>query len=394
MPERASLTLRQWVRYFLSGFCMGCADLVPGVSGGTVAFIMGFYERLIDAIKGFNVAALVLIVRLRFKAFRSQYDWDFLTALTSGAAVALLTLAHLFDFLLNDPFWRTLLFAAFFGLILASAHFCSKKIRPIGCHHVAISIAAGALAFLITLLPTQGGAEGRYHVFLPYSTQYDGAYNYDSRRQLLLNVPAATVAAMVAKETIPRDTIVYDSVERKAEMAGEFEVALPPVSSVAPWVIACGALTISAMLLPGISGSYLMVVAGMYPALIGAVADFSSALRYGTWDGEAALFLTNFVVGLIAGALLFSRLIGWALERYYSITIAALIGFMVGALRVIWPFWSYQVHLLPLKLHKGLRLEVVEPLLPPLDSPLFMVVIFLATAAFAAVMMLEKVVNR
>lgn len=237
---------------YLSGMAMGLADLVPGISGGTVAFVLGIYEDLIRSIKA------------------PWTHWKYLLSVVGGIGASLLLFSHFIYSLLQDELAKNLLYSSFFGLVLGSLWFVVRRIsNPRPVHGLAFIVAA----------------------FFAY----------------LLSGPHLL-------ETVP-------------------------VQAIAPYrAFFSGMAGISAMLLPGISGSYLFVILGIYPAVIEALSRVSLALVTLSWDGEASFLLLNLGCGIVAGALLFSRVISWLFRKMPDGTVAALAGFMFGALRAVWPF--------------------------------------------------------
>lgn len=234
------------------GFCMGAADVVPGVSGGTMAFVLGIYEELLDAIKSFNLRSLKLLLSLDIKAFVGAISWKFLLVLGSGILTAIFTLAQLLAWLLNNT--PVLIWSFFLGLILASVVTVSRRVQswqpPIW-----ISLFAGGIGmyFLVGLVPG----------------------------------------------TTPNDL----------------------------WFLfISGAVAICAMILPGISGSFVLVLMGKYQYILEAVNQRD--------------FLVLFVVaaGAAGGIAAFSRLLSWLLVRYHDLMVGFLTGLMVGSLRKVWPW--------------------------------------------------------
>ncbi len=233
---------------------MGAADVVPGVSGGTVAFITGIYEELLGAIKSVDAEALRLLLRGRWAAVWQHINGTFLLVLLAGIGTSILSLAKLLLFLLDN--FPILVWAFFFGLILASAWVVGRKIGHWSLGVVVLILAGTALAYFITSA-----------------------------------VPAQTPEAL--------------------------------------WfVFISGAVAICAMILPGISGSFILVLLGKYRYVLGALEAFRIDI------------IAVFMVGCVVGLLTFSRVLSWLLDRYYNLTIAVLTGFMVGSLNKVWP-WKY-----------------------------------------------------
>ena len=231
---------------------MGGADVVPGVSGGTIAFITGIYETLLDSIKSVDGAALQLLIKGQFKAFWQHINGNFLVTLFAGIAVSILTLAKLIAYLLEH--YPIQLWSFFFGLIIIAAYLVAKEIGHWSAG-VFVAAAAGiAIAYYITLA-----------------------------------TPAETPTSL--------------------------------------WfVFLSGAVAICAMILPGISGSFILLILGKYAFILEAVNERNFAV------------IAVFGLGCVVGILTFARVISWLLERYHDVAVALLAGFMIGSLGKIWPW--------------------------------------------------------
>ncbi len=243
-------TLRQHLRLYFTGFAMGAADIVPGVSGGTMAFVLGIYADLINAIKSFDVTALRLALRLRLGELLTHIPLRFLLAVGLGILTAVFLLSSALSHLLETQ--PTFVFAFFGGLILASIVAVGVRIRW-SAATVASLAAAAAAAFVIVGLPALQNA---------------------SHDPLTLFVS--------------------------------------------------GAIAICAMILPGISGSFILLILGQYQHVLSAVRD------------RDFLTLALVAAGAAVGIVVFSRVLSYLLRRHYQVTIAALTGFMIGSLRTIW----------------------------------------------------------
>lgn len=243
-------TLREYLWLYFSGFVMGCAEVVPGVSGGTMAFVLGIYETLINAIKSVDLKVAKLASRLDFKAIFNHIPFRFLIALLMGMFSAILLLARLLHHLLeHEP---TFIFAFFGGLIVASI----------------IAVGARVKWSLATIFAVAAGA-----VFAFW----------------LVGLP------------------ILDD-------AGHGAIVL----------LLSGMVAICAMILPGISGSFILLILGQYDHVLGAVKDLD------------ILTLLPVVVGAAVGIIAFSRVLSWLLEHHEHLTVAVLVGFMLGSLRKIW----------------------------------------------------------
>ncbi len=254
--------LRHTLLHFVRGFAMGAADIVPGVSGGTIALVLGIYERFIASLRA-GSKALTLLVRGDVAGFRSwlaAVEWAFIVPLGAGILVAVLTLARLIsDQLHQQP---ELMSAIFLGLVAGSVVVAWRLIRR-PRPQLALIIAAVAVITFV-LLGLRGGT------------------GEDSGGQL---------------------------------------------SDPALWVFfVAGAIAICAMILPGISGSFLLVLMGMYGPVLAAVTD------------RDVVTLGVFMLGAVLGLALFSQVLHLALQRAHDPVLAVLIGLMAGSVRVLWPW--------------------------------------------------------
>lgn len=156
------------------------------------------------------------------------------------------------------------------------------------------------------------------------------------------------------------------------------------------WLIFCGAAAVSAMLLPGVSGSYLLTILGAYPTVMDALADLVHGFKIFFFDIEAFLVLANLGIGIVLGAILFSRVISWLLHHYYTVTLTMLIGFMIGATPTIWPFWTYEYFIDPNKLAKGPKLYPMNAYMPSLSDPLLWKAVGVVILGLLVVLIIEK----
>ena len=234
---------------FLRGMLMGAADVVPGVSGGTIAFITGIYERLIGALASFNGATVKQLLAGQYKSFWSAIDGSFLLVLFSGILLSVFSLASFIDAALNSV--PHLVWSLFLGLVLASALYLVRKLT-------------------------------------------------DHRFWQLVPLGAGLLTALAISLAPP--------------------LANPAASA---WLLLpAGALGICAMVLPGISGSFILLLLGMYQPLLTAVKTFD------------LVSLGYFALGCVLGLLSFVHLLKWLLNRYHDTTITVLTGFLLGALPI------------------------------------------------------------
>lgn len=246
------MNFSRYIVLALKGCAMGMADVVPGVSGGTIAFISGIYEELLDSIRSVNATALKLLLKLRLGEFWRHVNGSFLLPVLLGIAIAIFSLARLMTYLLT--YHPIAIWSFFFGLIIASSVLVARQIGHWNWRTV-LAFAVGAVAAWWITVAT----------------------------------PAET----------PNDW----------------------------WfVMLSGAIAICAMILPGISGAFILLLLGKYQYIMQAVGDFNIPV------------ITVFIIGAVAGIISFSHLLSWLLKHLHDITVAVLMGFMVGSLNKVWPW--------------------------------------------------------
>ena len=238
----------------LKGFCMGSADIIPGVSGGTMALILGIYERLLNAIRSFDRAWLDDLLNLRLRQALSRNDLAFLFPLVLGIFGALMFFTRVVPLPELIVTYPELVYGLFFGLIVASVVILMGEVDRYGLRELAITLAGAWIGFMVVNL-----------------------------------VPVATPTAL--------------------------------------WFIfVCGFVAISAMLLPGISGSFILLILGKYAYIIEALGDFNLPV------------IVTFCAGMATGLIVFSRGITWLLRHYHQATLLLIKGILIGSLWIIWPF--------------------------------------------------------
>jgi putative membrane protein len=253
-------TIKNYLTVGIKGVCMGAADVIPGVSGGTIAFITGIYDQLVGSIASINAEAFRLLLQGRFKDFWRHINGGFLLSLIAGIGVSVITLAGLMQMLLTTYPIQT--WAFFFGLIVASSIFILRGIS--GWHlREYLMVILGVLlgATVCTLSPTQT-PDGLWFIFLS------------------------------------------------------------------------GAIAICAMILPGISGSFILLILGKYQYIMGCISDLVS----GTDVTRNLLILGVFAAGALVGIIGFSKLLHWLLARWNKEVLIVMAGFIIGSLVKIWPW--------------------------------------------------------
>ena len=246
---------------FLKGMAMGAADIVPGVSGGTIALLTGIYERLIGAIKSVGWDTLVMLKQKGIKAAWQQIDGTFLLSILTGALTSIILLSKVLHYLIEHH--PIVLWSFFFGLVLASVVYVAKQVTSWKPVHGIWLVLGTCIAALISL---SSASE--------------------------INVSALSL-------------------------------------------FIAGAIAICAMILPGISGSFILLLMGMYAPVLTAVKSFD------------LVSISIFAGGCLIGIMLFSRFLSWVLQHFHNATMALLSGFMLGALVKLWPWKevvSYRVN--------------------------------------------------
>lgn len=304
----------EYLRLYFTGFSMGAADIVPGVSGGTMAFILGVYETLINAIKSANLDVVKMALKFDVKGVVDAIPFRFLITLGLGLMTAVLLLANLLHDLLHDQ--PTFLFAFFAGLIVASIIAIGVKVRWM-LNAVVAFLVATAFAFVLVGFGTDDGDPTGAVI-----TAVEDGVGIDEARNLLIeelqaqnveNPAELTDSLIAAAQTGENVDVVEDEI---------IELLYDPSSPLV--LFFSGMIAICAMLLPGISGSFILLILGQYAIVLGAVKTFDIVSIAAVGAGA--------VIGIIA----FSRVISWLLKNYENVTVAALVGFMLGSLRLIW----------------------------------------------------------
>lgn len=392
IPLSSSLIqFRGWMLFFC-GICMGTADLVPGISGGTIAFILGFYQPLLESLQTLNLTAFRCLLTGKWKEMRHLVAWKFLFTLLAGILVAFICFANLFHWILSHEVYRIYLYAAFSGFILASFAFCIRQIKVWNSQNM-IGLCLGALiAFLLTdaTLASSVGGEFAAPVEIPY--QEKPLSNYDYETHLMTGLSAQELSILISQGILQKTTPVYNQQHLFVGLAGD--LAVPEhFSFFNGWLVLCGALAICALLLPGISGSYILTLLGVYPLVIEALVECLNNLAKFSFPPKPFAILLSLGIGIGIGALAFARLLNKLLRDYPHQSLSILSGFMIGAIRSVWPFWSYEYAIVPVKFTQGPQLIVLQPLIPSVDSPLIWQAALFALGGFVFVMALDAYIT-
>jgi putative membrane protein len=302
------------LRELLMGFCLGAANIIPGVSGGTFLLIFNIYERVFAVINRIRRPLLLQAAGLagqwvrhlgrngttrNIAAFCRQNDAAFLARLILGAVMAILALSTLVKLLLTHYF--SLTYAFFFGLILVSVLIPIRLVKRFRWQWVGVACLGAAVTVMV------------YVQVNPYDRMQD---------------KSAVFQAIYESRALGPGHLP------DSDAAGP---ALPAAGTEYLYAALCGAVSISAMVLPGISGSLVLILMGAYYDVLSAI----SALPF--FQLEAILYLGCFSLGILAGGLLFARAISFVLRRYYDATMAFLLGLMLGSLWALWPFKQVMV---------------------------------------------------
>ena len=316
------------LRFFINGFLIGLANIIPGMSGGTLALVLGIYERLIGALRNIGLSTvknLLGVIKLKKEAFTAaemelrRIDFGFLALLGTGAIASILLTSKLIVYLLNDHHDPT--YGFFSGLILTSILVPARMLKRCGVRELLVLLIAVALVLSLTVGTSEKQLE---------------RVAYKSGNEVVIDTGI---------QQTPFPTY------------GDFGI-----------FFGSGALAISAMILPGISGSFLMLALGVYFRLLTAINTLMEGvpkLLNGVFDDAmlaSLLIIGVTAIGCLFGLLAFTRLLNYLLERYRNLTIAFLIGLMVGSLYGLWPFREFAIV-------DGERIDTMH-ILPQLDMNL------------------------
>lgn len=312
MPLKKSLTV------IIKGMLMGAADVVPGVSGGTIAFITGIYEELIKTIDGLDFQLLKDLFKVGFKVTFIKYNLGFLLSLLTGIVISILSLSKLLTYLLQT--YPVLLWSFFFGLVLASVLYIGKQISKWNAGVVIAIIIGTLVSYYITIAEPLGSPDSWWYI------------------------------------------------------------------------IFSGFIAIIAMILPGVSGAFLLLLLGSYKTVLGSISGLLEAVVEGNWS-LAWNYLNNlllFALGCVLGLKVFSRILTWLFENQKNLTLALLTGFMIGSLNKLWP-WK-EVIKYRTNSH-GVEVPFLEKSISPFEingDPQILYVCLLMTTGFVLILALEK----
>lgn len=308
-PPTGQETFHYWLMLYIKGMAMGAAEVVPGVSGGTIAFITGIYERLLYAIGAFTPALAKVFRDQGWRGLWVRVDGTFLSVLVTGMATSVFTLARLISFALTN--YAIFVWAFFFGLIAASVYLVALEVRHWRLNPILTMIVGAIAGFMMTQIVPLELDPGPVYIFLG------------------------------------------------------------------------GAVAVCAWILPGLSGSFILLLLGLYATVIDAINSLN------------LLLLGSLALGCVLGLICFSHVLTWMFQRYRDETLGLLVGFMIGALAKVWPWkytLSYQMG------HAGETIPLVQEIVMPStfqqltgDDPQIAMVVAMGVLGLALVLVMERV---
>jgi putative membrane protein len=316
------MLLKKHFTVVIKGMFMGAADVVPGVSGGTIAFITGIYEELIKTIDVLNPALFKDFFKNGFKNTFVKYNLGFLLALVTGIAISILSLSKLLTYLLHT--YPVLLWAFFFGLVLASILYIIKQITSWNILVIIAIMIGSIISYYITIAQPLGSPDSWWYI------------------------------------------------------------------------IFSGFIAIIAMILPGISGAFLLLLLGSYQVILGSISGLIEEILNAKWS-KAWEYLSNlllFGIGCIMGLKVFSRILTWLFEHQKNVTLALLTGFMIGSLNKLWPWKKVLKYRID---SHGNEVAFLEKSILPQDfagDKQITFVVLLVITGFLLILTLEKWANK
>lgn len=297
------MIIKNFINNVLKGMAMGAANVIPGVSGGTMALITGIFERLINAIKSCNLKAIKLLFNFRFNAFAKHIDLAFLIAVFAGIGLAMISIAKIFEFAFEK--YPTFIWAFFFGLVFASVFFLARRIDKISLPNIVFFIFGAGIAIVISVLNPASENAALYYLFL------------------------------------------------------------------------CGVLAACSMILPGLSGSFILILMGNYKlVMIDAVSNLKLDI------------LIPVIIGGVFGLLGFSYLLSYVFKKFRYQTLSILTGFVLGSLGILWP-WKNEI---TETIGDKEILVSYQWLLPEINTEFFTALVIMIAGALS-IWVMEKIAN-
>ena len=312
---------------------MGAANVIPGVSGGTIALITNIYEDFINALKSCNGTAIKLLLTGQFKEFSNHINLPFLAAILIGIVISIFSIAKLFEFLLEE--YPPQIWGFFFGLVLASVYYIAKTVNN---------------------------------------------WNYKNIFALLIGTAIALAISFLNPAPIENTNYLF--------------------------IFICGVIGICGMILPGLSGSYILMLMGNYQLLmvtsINSLFDFLKAISTLDWNVLAShpemskhlIYFILFLLGSVIGIIAFSHFIAWIFKRYHNATLALLTGFVFGSLSIIWPWKKELFHNNLLDRHGEPMLIGYQRYLPEIFTSSDVWVITCMLLGISSIVLIEFLANK
>ena len=297
--------MKNFIVNFFKGVAMGVANVIAGVSGGTIALIVGIFERLINSLKSFNITAIKLLFKGKFKEFAKHTDFVFLCEVLLGIVVAMVSVAKLFKYLFDN--YPVYIWSLFLGFLLASIFYVGKTIRKWNVWVIIAFIVGIGVSLLIS--------------FGTHAQENDNFF----------------------------------------------------------YLVLCGAIGSSGMILPGISGSYILVLMGDYQLVINAIDMLTKDPM------EAMKIIVPVMIGVVVGILAFAHVLAWIFKHYHDMTISLLTGFIVGSLPIIWPWKSEGAC--------GALPEAKDDILPQMNSEFF-IALAIIILGIVLIIVTETIANK
>jgi len=294
------MNVKQAITLFLKGMAMGTANVIPGISGGTIALLTGIFERLINAIKSFNLQAVKLLFKGKFAELIKHIDLYFLLWVFLGVGIAIISIANIFKYLFEN--YPVYIWSFFFGLVLISVYFVGKEVKK---------------------------------------------YNFSSIICLIIGTSAAVAISLLSPASENNTTL---------------------------YLILCGIIAACSMILPGLSGSFVLILLGNYQlVMIDAVSLFDFSV------------LLPVVIGAAIGIMGFSYILSWLFNKFKDQTISLLTGFVLGSVMILWP-WKNSI---TQTFGDKTKLIGYEWLLPEINLEFFIALLFIIAGIFS-VWIIEK----
>lgn len=321
------------IALFFKGMAMGTVDIVPGVSGSTVAVLLGIYERFITSLRNIDTKLIKAVCSPFVNKFNAESraaavkaaknaDMPWLLTLLSGLAAAFVTASFVIPSLMDK--FPEIMRGVFFGLVLGSVITPIRSIKNWRLSNFVVTAVFAAIFFILL----------GQHLTAPFSLS-ETISQGSTLNAVCLETPCFTSPDEVL--AMPENEALRAAVSSPQDIIPAGTVLTVPTPYIAYCILA-GFCAICAMLLPGISGSFILLVLGCYYFMLNTGKGFLSGLAQGHFYGHHLLYLGCFVGGALIGVAAFSRALTWLLHKYRELTLSAIIGILLGCLRAVWPY--------------------------------------------------------